>query len=253
MKILYLIIFLELVILYFLHYNVENFNTSSTQNLNTSTTQIPNTSTPSLDIDSDNTPPPPTTTTITNLISGITTTTQNIDDDSIITTTTTQNNNLNLPDIDSDDEDLRKTQTTEISQRKPERESNTTSTTSKNINMNTNTNTTNNVDNTVKTNNPIKDKPESTSITKAQIKNFEEDIKNLSKDKDIHKISYTDYLNYHKDWIVPPSKPYVCAPPQKYPNTPQVEYNLQNGTPLSYLDETTVGYILPKFIYKEYK
>ena len=31
--------------------------------------------------------------------------------------------------------------------------------------------------------------------------------------------------------------------PQKYPNTPQVEYNLRNGTPLSYLDETTVGYI----------
>ena len=236
MKILYLIIFLELVI--FIFYTItENFNTSSTQNLNTSTTQIPNTSTPLLDIDSDNTPPP-TTTTITNLISGITTTTQNIDDDSNITTTTTQNNNLNLPDIDSD-EDLRKTQTTEISQRKPERESNTTSTTSKNINMNTNTNTTNNVDNTVKTNNPIKDKPESTSITKAQIKNFEEDIKNLSKDKDIHKISYTDYLNYHKDWIVPPSKPWLHKFSTKYPNTPQVEYNLQNGTPLSYLDETT--------------
>ena len=40
--------------------------------------------------------------------------------------------------------------------KKQERESTTTSTTSKNINMNTNTNTTNNVDNTVKANNPIK-------------------------------------------------------------------------------------------------
>ena len=80
------------------------------------------------------------------------------------------------------------------------------------------------------------------------------DLNNLEeKLKQSQKLTYTDYINYHKDWIIPPSKPYTCSPPQKYKNTPFVEYKLSNGTPLSFLDETTVGYVLPKFIYKEYK
>ena len=54
------------------------------------------------------------------------------------------------------------------------------------------------------------------------------------------------------DWTSPISKPYVCSPPQEYDNTPVIEYQLTNGTPISFLDETTVGYILPKFYYKEY-
>ena len=57
-------------------------------------------------------------------------------------------------------------------------------------------------------------------------------------------------VNY--DWVSPISKPYVCSPPQEYDNDPVIEYQLSNGTPISFLDETTVGYILPKFYYKEY-
>ena len=85
-------------------------------------------------------------------------------------------------------------------------------------------------------------------------KTLKEDEKNLREQKNQHQkdITYTDYINYHKDWIVPSSRPYTCSPPQKYANSPFVEYQLSNGTPLSFLDETTVGYILPKFLYKEY-
>lgn len=54
------------------------------------------------------------------------------------------------------------------------------------------------------------------------------------------------------DWTMPLTKPAVCSPPQKYDNTPFIEYQLTNGTPISFLDETTVGYILPKFYYQEY-
>ena len=46
--------------------------------------------------------------------------------------------------------------------------------------------------------------------------------------KQSQKLTYTDYINYHKDWIVPPSKPYTCSPPQKYKNTPFVEYKISN-------------------------
>ena len=60
-----------------------------------------------------------------------------------------------------------------------------------------------------------------------------------------------DYPPFY-DWNVQLSKPFVCSPPQKYDNSPLVEYELSNGTPLSFLDETKVGYILPKFLYKEY-
>ena len=60
-----------------------------------------------------------------------------------------------------------------------------------------------------------------------------------------------DYPPFY-DWNVQLSKPYVCSPPQSYENSPMIEYELSNGTPLSFLDETKVGYILPKFLYKEY-
>lgn len=54
------------------------------------------------------------------------------------------------------------------------------------------------------------------------------------------------------DWTPPLSKPFICSPPQDYDNSPIIEYELTNGTPISFLDETNVGYILPKFKYQEY-
>ncbi len=185
----------------------------------------------------------------------------NIDEDSQTTTTSSVKSDPNLPNINDDKPSrLSITSTLPI----------TTSTLPITTSTLPITTSTESVTSTTSTNNTTPtpqsfsslytddyDETKETTITPQQIKKFQDKIIDLDKleknTKDIQKINYTDYLNYHKDWIVPPSRPYVCAPPQKYPNTPFVEYKLSNGTPLSYLDETTVGYILPKFVYKEYK
>ena len=60
-----------------------------------------------------------------------------------------------------------------------------------------------------------------------------------------------EMVDYY-DWTMPLTRPAACSPPQKYDNTPFVEYQLTNGTPLSFLDETKVGFILPKFYYQQY-
>ena len=60
-----------------------------------------------------------------------------------------------------------------------------------------------------------------------------------------------EMVDYY-DWTMPLTKPAACSPPQEYDNTPFVEYQLSNGTPLSFLDETKVGFILPKFYYQQY-
>ena len=68
---------------------------------------------------------------------------------------------------------------------------------------------------------------------------------------DVPRNKEADMPKYY-DWTLPLSKPAACSPPQEYDNTPFIEYQLTNGTPLSFLDETTVGYILPKFYYQQY-